>query len=211
MHRQRRGIAGNFTDSLRSVASLPRGYAFVEADRARAEIDHVKKAAGHDEVLVKVHHVVHVAGPQMHTESGAEAEQHEQGRGPMGLVADQNRQTAEKMNRDRDPDSDVRHRNIEARKIVRGARRIAQLEHAIPDEQAAHQQAREHRQVGIERGRGGGCRRRCGHSASPAIFGAIRGVAKFRGAASAAPQSRMYRGMIVGEWDFDNARHERGR
>jgi hypothetical protein len=39
------------------------------------------------------------------------------------------------------------------------------------------------------------------------------GVAKFRGAASAAPRSNpeLYRGMIVGKSDFDNARHERGR
>ena len=71
--------------------------------------------------------------------------------------------------------------------LVHRGGRVAELQHAVPDEQAAHQQAREHRQVGIERGRGGGCRRRCGHGASPAIFGAIRGFAKFRGATSSGP------------------------
>jgi hypothetical protein len=45
-------------NSPRSVASLARRCTFVEADRARAEIDHVEKAAGHDEVLVKVHFIV---------------------------------------------------------------------------------------------------------------------------------------------------------
>ena len=59
---------------LQSVASLARRYAFVEADRTRAEIDDVEKATGHDEVLVKVHHIVHVAGQQMHAESGAETQ-----------------------------------------------------------------------------------------------------------------------------------------
>ena len=91
------------------------------------------------------------------------------------------------MDRDRNPNCDVRHRNIDAREIVHRGGRVAELQHALPDEQAAHQQACEHRQVGIERGRGGGCRRRCGHGASPAIFGAIRGFAKFRGAASSGP------------------------
>src|SRR6266700_7986161 len=122
------------------VASLARRYAFVEADRARAEIDHVEKAAVHDEVLVKVHHVVHVAGWQMHAESGAETQQNQQSRCPSRHKADQDRGPAEEMDRDRNPDCDVRHRNIEAGEIVHRGGWVAELQHAIPDEQAAHQQ-----------------------------------------------------------------------
>ena len=69
-----------------NVASL--AHAFVDADRARAEIDHVEKAACHDEVLVEIDHILSISCRQMHAKSGAEAEQGEGGRGPTDLVAD---------------------------------------------------------------------------------------------------------------------------
>jgi hypothetical protein len=113
-------------------ATLTGSHAFVDADGTRAKSNDVEKAAGHDEVLIKMDHVLHVARRQMDAESGAEAEQQEQRRSPAGLEADQNAQTAEQMNRDRHPDRDAGHRNIEAREIGRGPRRIAQLKDIAP-------------------------------------------------------------------------------
>src|SRR6516165_1019167 len=54
----------------------------VQSERPRAIRDHVEKAAGHHQVLIKMRHVFHVAGGQMDTEGGAEAEQDQQARGP---------------------------------------------------------------------------------------------------------------------------------
>jgi len=68
----------------------------------------------------------------MDAESGAEAEQQEQARCPAGLEADQNAQATEQMNRNRHPDRDAGRRNIEAREIGRGPRRIAQLKGRYP-------------------------------------------------------------------------------
>jgi len=119
--------------------TLTGSHAFVDADGTRAKSDHVEKATGHDEVLIKMDHVLHVARRQMDAESCAEAEQQEQRRRRAGLETDQNVQAAEQMNRDRHLDRDAWHRNIEAREIGRGPRRIAQLKDAIPDECAAHQ------------------------------------------------------------------------
>jgi hypothetical protein len=74
-------------DSLgrRYLALATRG--LVESIRTWSKSDHVKKATRHHQVLIEMHHVLHVAGGQVYAESSAEAEQDEQRRGPAGHKA----------------------------------------------------------------------------------------------------------------------------
>src|SRR6478736_4140546 len=55
------------------------------------------------------------------------------------------------MENDRNPDRDIGNWHVDVRKILCRPGRIAQLEDAVPDEKARHQQARKRRQVGFHR------------------------------------------------------------
>src|ERR1700729_3215566 len=80
----------------------------VDAHAARAVGDDVEEAPRHHQILVEIYHVSLIADRQMHTKGGAEAEQNEQGSSPPCLEADKERQAAEEMDGDRDPDGHVR-------------------------------------------------------------------------------------------------------
>src|SRR6202034_4150437 len=121
----------------------------VDADGAGTETDDVEEATRHHQILVEIDHVVEVSRPQMHAESGPEAEQRENCRGPSGLETHDDRRTAENMDCDGNPDRDLRSRYVHAGEILSGACRIAQLQDAVPDEEAGHQQARKRKQIGF--------------------------------------------------------------
>src|SRR5215467_1283679 len=53
------------------------------------------------------------------------------------------------MENDRNPDGHIGNWYVDVRKILCRPARIAQLEDAVPDEEARHQQARKRRQVGF--------------------------------------------------------------
>ena len=153
----------------------------IERERARPERNHIEKAAGHHEVLVEMHHILHVASRQMHAERGAETEQDQQSRGPARHKANEDRRAAKEVDGNRNPHRDLRRRNIEARQILYGAGRVAELKDAVPDKKAAQQKPRQRGQVVsghvCGRGRHGIARMGCrGHSASPAGFAADSGA-----------------------------------
>src|SRR5215469_4400155 len=85
----------------------------------------------------------------MHTEGSAEADKDKQGSGPSGVETCKQCQAAEQMHQYRDPDGDIGRRYVNAGEILRRAARIAQLDNAIPHEQARHQQSRERQQKGF--------------------------------------------------------------
>src|SRR6516225_6357086 len=112
----------------------------------------------------------------MHAESGAKTQQNEQSRGPARHKSNEDRRATKDVDGDRTPHRDLRRKNIEARHILHGAGRVAQLVHAIPEKQAAHQKPREHRQIVFGRvccrgrgGRSGRMHTRC-HRESPAVL-----------------------------------------
>src|SRR6516164_5326117 len=82
----------------------------------------------------------------MHAEGSAEADKDKQCRGPSGVETCKQRQAAEQMHQYRDPDGDIGGGHVNAGEILRRATRIAQLDNAIPDEQARHQQSCERQQ-----------------------------------------------------------------
>src|SRR5271167_5214044 len=84
----------------------------------------------------------------MHPKSGAQADKGKQISGTTAVKTREQRQAAEQMDRYRDPDCDKGRGYVNAGEILRGAARIAQLDDAVPDEQARHQQSREGRQEG---------------------------------------------------------------
>src|SRR6516165_9811997 len=53
------------------------------------------------------------------------------------------------MENDRNPNRHIGNWYVDVRKIPCGPARVAQLEDAVPDEKARHQQARKRRQVGF--------------------------------------------------------------
>src|SRR4029077_14259216 len=55
------------------------------------------------------------------------------------------------MENDRNPNRHIGNWHVDVRKILCRPGRIAQLEDAVPDEKARHQQARKRRQVGFHR------------------------------------------------------------
>src|SRR5271168_2840603 len=86
----------------RNLCGLP-----VEAEAAGAEGDDVKEPAGHHQVLVEMDHVVLISGRQMHPKSGAQADKGQQSSGPSAIETREQREAAEQMDRDRDPDRDI--------------------------------------------------------------------------------------------------------
>src|SRR5215472_5488145 len=93
--------------------------------------------------------VVLISGWQMHAKSGAQADKGKQRGGPSAVKTREQRQAAKQMDRYRDPDRDIRRRHVNAGEISRRAAWIAQLDDAVPDEQAGHQQSCEEQQKGF--------------------------------------------------------------
>src|SRR6185437_2145041 len=105
----------------------------VNAHAAGTENDDVEEPTGHRQVLVEMDHVGSIADRQMHAEGGAQTEKNEQRGSPPRLEAGQQRQTADEMDRNGDPDGNVGNRYVYAGKILDCAGGISGLHDAVPD------------------------------------------------------------------------------
>src|ERR1700731_2876686 len=120
-------------DCLRELSArcrLPPARLFgllVDAHAASAVGDDVEESTRHHQILVEIYHVSLIADRQMHAKGGAEAEQNEQGSSPPCLEAGKERQAAEEMDGDGDPDGHVRNRHMDAREILGRADGVPEL------------------------------------------------------------------------------------
>src|SRR5215470_9944118 len=94
-------------------------------------------------------HVVLISGRQVHAKSGAQADKGKQRSGPSAVETREKRKAAKQVDRYRDPDRDIGRGYVNAGEISRRATWIAQLDDAVPDEQAGHQQSCEEQQKGF--------------------------------------------------------------
>ena len=119
----------------------------VDADATGAVSDDIEEPTRHHQILVEIYQVSLIADRQMHAKSGAEAEKNEQGRRPSRLEAKEERQAAEQMDGDGDPDSHLGNRHVDAGKILGSGGWVPELQNAVPNKEARHQNTCEWEQV----------------------------------------------------------------
>src|SRR6516162_7322163 len=104
----------------------------VQAHAASTVDDHVKKPAGHHQILVEMDHVALVADRKMDAKGGAHAEKSKQSSGPPGIEAHEQCSSAEYMDQHRDPDRNAGNRYMHFGEILCRGARVPQLQNAIP-------------------------------------------------------------------------------